>query len=231
MSYDTRTEVMGRDPIGSLLFRFSMPAIVGLLSNALYNIVDRMFIGRIVGSGVRGRYRGIPYFGLAITVGILITVGSSSIVSRNLGCGDRDGAEEVLANAFLMALAGGFLLLWAGFCCGNPMLRLFGASDRVIDPALDYLRIVALGMPFLVMTFSMNGLMRAEGAPRWAMGTMLIGTLTNIFLDWLFIAALGWGVRAAWGPPWPRLRPWAGSSFSTCVKGPQDPKEPSSVPG
>ena len=201
MSYDTRTDVMGRDPIGSLLFRFSMPAIVGLLSNALYNIVDRMFIGRIVGSqGLAAVTVAFPYFGLAITAGILITVGSSSIVSRNLGRGDKDRAEEVLANAFLMALAGGFLLLLAGFCCGNPMLRLFGASDLVIGPALDYLQIVALGMPFLIMTFSMNGLMRAEGAPRWAMGTMLVGTLTNLFLDWLFIAILGWGVKgAAWG--------------------------------
>ncbi|HON33379.1 MAG TPA: MATE family efflux transporter [Synergistales bacterium] len=201
MSYDTRTEVMGRDPIGSLLFRFSMPAIIGLLANALYNIVDRMFIGRIVGSrGLAAVTVAFPYFGLAITAGILITVGSSSIVSRCLGRGDRGAAEEVLANAFMMALAGGISLLLAGFCCGEPMLRLFGASDQVIGPATDYLRIVALGMPFLVMTFSMNGLMRAEGAPRWAMGTMLIGTLTNIFLDWLFIVVLGWGVKgAAWG--------------------------------
>ncbi|HOI80837.1 MAG TPA: MATE family efflux transporter [Synergistales bacterium] len=201
MSYDLRTEVMGRDPVGSLLFRFSMPAIVGLLSNALYNIVDRMFIGRIVGSrGLAAVTVAFPYFGLAITAGILVAVGSSSLVSRSLGRGDRTRAEEVLGNAFLMAIAGGSILLLAGYCCGEQMLTLFGASKLVIREALGYLRIVALGMPFLVITFSMNGLMRSEGAPRWAMGTMLVGTMTNIFLDWLFIARLGWGVKgAAWG--------------------------------
>ena len=139
---------MGRDPIGSLLFRFSMPAIIGLLANALYNIIDRMFIGRIVGSrGLAAVTVAFPYFGLAITAGILITVGSSSIVSRSLGRGDREGAEEVLANAFMMALAGGISLLSAGFCCGEPMLRLFGASDQVIGPATDYLRMWRWGCP------------------------------------------------------------------------------------
>jgi len=99
-----------------------------------------------------------------------------------------------------MAVIAGFFLALSGLFFGESLLRLFGASENVLGEALAYLRIIALGMPFLLVNFVLNGLMRAEGAPRWAMGTMLIGTLTNIFLDWLFIARMGWGVSgAAWG--------------------------------
>ena len=192
---------MGRDPVGSLLFRFSIPSIIGLLANALYNIVDRMFIGRIVGShGLTAVTVAFPFFALAITLGILVSVGASSLVSRSLGRGETDLADQVLSNAFVMAVIAGFFLALSGLFFGESLLRLFGASENVLGEALAYLRIIALGMPFLLVNFVLNGLMRAEGAPRWAMGTMLIGTLTNIFLDWLFIARMGWGVSgAAWG--------------------------------
>lgn len=198
---NSRTEAMGRDPVGILLLRFSMPAIIGLLANALYNIVDRMFIGRIVGShGLTAVTVAFPFFALAITLGILVSVGASSLVSRTLGRGDKTRAEMVLANAAIMAVLVGFSLALAGFFFGEGLLRLFGASEKVLHEALEYLEIILLGIPFLLVNFILNGLMRAEGAPRWAMGTMLVGTLTNIFLDWLFIARLGWGVRgAAWG--------------------------------
>lgn len=192
---------MGRDPVGILLLRFSMPAIIGLLANALYNIVDRMFIGRIVGShGLTAVTVAFPFFALAITLGILVSVGASSLVSRTLGKGDKTRAEHVLSNATTMAVLVGFSLALTGFCFGEDLLRLFGASDEILHEALTYLRIIALGIPFLIVNFILNGLMRAEGAPKWAMGTMLVGTLTNIFLDWFFIVRLGWGVRgAAWG--------------------------------
>jgi len=192
---------MGHDPVGILLLRFSMPAIIGLLANALYNIVDRMFIGRIVGShGLTAVTVAFPFFALAITLGILISVGASSLVSRSLGRGDNTWAEMVLSNAFVLAILAGFSLALSGLFFGEWFLRLFGASEKVLHEALVYLRIIALGIPFLMVNFVLNGLIRAEGAPRWAMGTMLVGTLTNIFLDWLFIAILGWGVSgAAWG--------------------------------
>ena len=201
MSYDSRTEVMGRDPVGPLLFRFSIPSIIGLLANALYNIVDRMFIGRIVGShGLTAVTVAFPFFALAITLGILVSVGASSLVSRSLGRREMELSENVLSNAFVLAIIAGFSLALSGLFFGKHFLRLFGASENVLGEALVYLRIIALGMPFLLVNFVLNGLIRAEGAPRWAMGTMLIGTLTNIFLDWLFIARMGWGVRgAAWG--------------------------------
>jgi putative MATE family efflux protein len=141
-----------------------------------------------------------PFFALAITLGILVSVGASSLVSRSLGRGETDLADQVLSNAFVMAVIAGFFLALSGLFFGESLLRLFGASENVLGEALAYLRIIALGMPFLLVNFVLNGLMRAEGAPRWAMGTMLIGTLTNIFLDWLFIARMGWGVSgAAWG--------------------------------
>lgn len=201
MPLDPRTEAMGSDPIGSLLVRFSTPAIVGLLANALYNIVDRMFIGRIVGSqGLAAVTVSFPFFGLAITLGIFVAVGASSLVSRSLGRGDKGRAEQVLANAFLLAVVAGLGLALVGFLQGDILLRLFGASDQILPEARRYLNVVLLGVPFLLMTFVFNGLMRAEGSPRWAMGTMLIATMTNIVLDWLFIARWGWGVAgAAWG--------------------------------
>jgi len=201
VSIDLRTEAMGRDPVGILLLRFSLPSIIGLLANALYNIVDRMFIGRIVGShGLTAVTVAFPFFALAITLGILVSVGASSLVSRTLGKGDKAEAEHVLSNAATMSVLVGSSLALSGFFFGEELLRLFGASEEALHEALIYLRIIALGIPFLMVNFILNGLMRAEGAPRWAMGTMLVGMLTNIFLDWLFIARFGWGVRgAAWG--------------------------------
>ena len=198
MTFGPQTDTMGRDPVGKLLLRFSMPSIIGLLANALYNIVDRIFIGRIVGAqGLTAVTVGFPYFGLGITLGILISVGASSLVSRSLGKGDRKMARQVLSNALTMAIIAGLSLLFSGLVFGRDLLRLFGASDTVLPEALGYTRIVAAGMPFLLVAFVLNGLMRAEGAPRWAMGTMLTGTITNIFLDWLFIARFGWGVNGA----------------------------------
>ena len=102
---------MGRDPVDKLLLRFSMPAIIGLLANALYNIVDRIFIGRIVGAhGLTAVTVAFPYFGLGITLGILISVGASSLVSRNLGKGDGQLARQVLSNALTMAIIAGLSL-------------------------------------------------------------------------------------------------------------------------
>ncbi|HAK40245.1 MAG TPA: MATE family efflux transporter, partial [Synergistaceae bacterium] len=164
-----------------MLFRFSIPSIIGLLANALYNIVDRMFIGRIVGShGLTAVTVAFPFFALAITLGILVSVGASSLVSRSLGRREMELSENVLSNAFVLAIIAGFSLALSGLFFGKHFLRLFGASENVLGEALVYLRIIALGMPFLLVNFVLNGLMRAEGAPRWAMGVMLIGMLTNI---------------------------------------------------
>jgi len=125
-----------------------MPSIIGLLANALYNIVDRIFIGRIVGAqGLTAVTVGFPYFGLGITLGILISVGASSLVARSLGKGDRQLARQVLSNALTMAIIAGLSLSFSGLVFGRDLLRLFGASDTVLPEALGYTRIVAAGMP------------------------------------------------------------------------------------
>ncbi|AFM20896.1 putative efflux protein, MATE family [Acetomicrobium mobile DSM 13181] len=198
---DNKTERLGREPVGKLLLYFSLPAIAGLFANALYNIVDRIFIGQNVGEiGLAAVTVAFPLFEVSIALCVLICVGAASIASRSLGAGKKKRAELVLGNALALSLI--FVLF---VCLGmlfllNPALKFFGASEAVLGSARDYMLIVLLGMPFFMISFVLNSLIRVEGSPRWAMGTLIIGTIANIFLDWLFICAFGWGVKgAAWG--------------------------------
>ena len=198
---DIKTERLGKEPVGKLLLYFSLPAIAGLFANALYNIVDRIFIGQNVGeTGLAAVTVAFPLFEVSIALCVLICVGAASIASRSLGAGRKKRAELVLGNAFTLTLIFTLFVCLGMFMLLDPALKFFGASETILGPARDYMIIVLLGMPFFMISFVLNSLIRAEGSPRWAMGTLVIGTIANIFLDWLFICALGWGVKgAAWG--------------------------------
>lgn len=186
------------DKILSLIIRFSIPAIVGMMVNAIYNVVDRIFIGKFVGaSAFAGAFLVYPYMLITIAFGMLIGIGATSLVSIRLGEDKKQAAEKVLGNAFSLLIIISVLLTTVTLLFLEPILLAFGASESTLPFAKDYLRIIAFGFPFQLLGFGMNNFIRAEGRPKIAMLTMLLGAVLNIVLDPIFIIVFKLGIKGA----------------------------------
>ena len=193
-----RTEELGKAPIPGLLIRFSLPAIVGMMVNAIYNVVDRIFIGQNVGPlGLAGATVAFPIMLVLMGFGMLVGVGGSALVSIRLGERKEAEAERILGNALALLAIFALSLTFLGLVFLAPLLRLFGASEAILPYAIDYTSIILLGSIFQALGFGMNNFIRGEGNPKVAMATMLIGAVLNIILDAFFIIGLGWGVSGA----------------------------------
>ena len=189
---------LGEDSIKSLLWKFSIPAIVGMLVHALYNVVDRIFIGRAVGSiGIAGISVAFPMMIIMMAFGMLIGIGANSLISIRLGQQRKAEAEKVLGNACVLFVIISFALTVLGLVFITPILKLFGASAEILPYSRDYLRIILLGSVFQSIGFGMNNFIRGEGNPKIAMFTMLIGGFLNMILDPIFIFGLGMGIKGA----------------------------------
>jgi putative MATE family efflux protein len=181
-----------------LLFKFSAPTITGMTIVALYNFVDTLFVGNIVGpDAIAGLTIVLPVNIFIIAIGLLTGVGSASIVSRSLGRGHNEraivaGGDSIVLNTIL-----NIITIIPIYIFSEDILRFLGASSEVLPYARDYMNIMLFGFVFL--SFSINGsnLIRAEGKPRASMYEMVIGSILNIILDYLFIVILGWGVKGA----------------------------------
>lgn len=204
-----REELLAHEPILPLFFRFSIPAIIGMLVQALYNIVDRFYIANIpeIGStAIGGIGITMPVTFILMGFSMLFGFGGGANISISLGEQDTQKASHVLGNVFTMlGLSALVLLILIG---GNlyGVLNLFGATDANINYAAGYLRIIVWGNLINTFAFAMNALVRAEGAPRWSMISMIVGALVNIILDPIFIyetvpiinlPGLGLGVEGA----------------------------------
>ncbi|NLA91218.1 MAG: MATE family efflux transporter [Synergistaceae bacterium] len=189
---------MGRDSIPRLMIRFSLPAIGGMLANALYNIVDRIFVGRTVGPvGIGAISIVFPYMLLVISLGLLIGVGAGALVSISLGEKKKDRAEKTMGNALVLLCAGSIVIAaWGGFF-STFVLRISGAGPSMLPLAAEYLNVIVWGVPFSTLAFGLNFFIRAEGNPRYAMYTLFVGAFANILLDWLLIIGMGMGIRGA----------------------------------
>ena len=189
---------MGTDSIPRLMIRFSLPAIVGMLANALYNIVDRIFVGQTVGpSGIGAISVAFPFMLLAIAYGLLIGVGGGSLISISLGEKRRARAEKIMGNALLFLAAGALLMSLGGALFSREILDLSGASATMMPLAKEYMDIAVWGIFFSLLAFGFNFFIRAEGSPRYAMYTLVFGAFANILLDWLFILGMDMGIRGA----------------------------------
>ncbi|MGE4585246.1 MAG: MATE family efflux transporter [Sphaerochaeta sp.] len=191
---------LGIEPIPKLLVRFSVPAIVGMLVNALYNVVDRIYIGNsptLGANGIAGITIGFPIMIILMSMGVLFGIGGSTLFSIRLGQKRTEDAEQVLGNALFMLLTGGLLFMIIGQLFLSKILVLFGASETVLPYATSYMRIIFFGSIFQVTNMGMNNFIRADGNPKVAMLSMLLGAGTNIVLDPIFIYALNWGMAGA----------------------------------
>lgn len=169
-----------------------------MLVNALYNVVDRIFIGNGVGSlGIAGITIAFPLMLIIMASGMLIGLGANSLVSIRLGQGRRDEAELIMGNAMTLLILISVVITAGGLIFLEPLLKALGASEAVLPYARDYTGIILWGTLFQSIGFGMNNFIRAEGQPKIAMVTMLIGAVLNTILDPLFIFVFHWGIKGA----------------------------------
>ncbi len=193
-----RSEMLGKEKISKLLIKLSLPATIGMIVNALYNLVDTIFVGRGVGTlAIGGLTIAFPVQMIVMSFAMMIGIGAASAVSRSLGANDVERADLVAGNAFLSIIILSGLTMTLGLIFVEPLLRLFGATDTLLPYAKDYITIIFLGSIFFSFTVSTNNLVRAEGNARVAMFTMVIGTGINIILDPIFIFVFKLGIRGA----------------------------------
>ncbi len=198
MSLQGNLDDLATKPVGRLLWDYSLPGVVGMLVMALYNVVDRVFIGQVVGpEAIAGLAITFPLMNIATAIGVLVGVGSSSWVSILLGRGDNTRAHLMLGNALTLTIvnAAAYIAVFAIWM--EPILRSFGAGDITLPYARTYMMWVLPGLLLTNLAFGFNNLMRASGYPVRAMFTMLIGAGTNVVLDALFVFAFGWGMVGA----------------------------------
>lgn len=187
-------------PVAKLLAKYFMPSFAGVMVNALYNIVDRIFIGQAVGSlALAGLSAVLPIMLIQSAFSMLLGIGGAVRNSLALGRQDYRAAERLLGHTFVLMLLVGFGIMGFGFLARTPLLQMFGVGDTTMKYAMDYLNVILLASPLSVMGFALTNFIRSEGNARIAMTSLFISAGLNIMLDALFILGFGWGVRgAAW---------------------------------
>lgn len=193
-----RTRELGEGNIPRLMLKYFVPAFIGVFVNALYNIVDRIFIGQGVSAVALSAVSVIfPVMLIMMAFGMLIGIGAGVLVSISMGRKDMDKAERVLGNSFLLMILASGLISLIGFLIKAPMLEMFGATTETVGYANDYLDIILVGVIFQVVGFSLNNVIRSEGNARIAMYSMLLSAGLNILLDPIFIFWFDMGVKGA----------------------------------
>lgn len=191
---------LGEEKVSKLLVKFSVPAIAGMMVNALYNIVDRIYIGNCeeLGSfGLAAITIGFPIMIMLLAIGILLGVGGATLFSIRLGEKQQENAENALGNAFVLLIIAGLLFMISGQIFLKPLLMLFGASEAVLPYSMEYMRVIFFGSVFQVVSMGMNNFIRADGNPKIAMMTMFLGAGINTLLDPLFIYIFRMGMTGA----------------------------------
>lgn len=191
---------LGGEPVKHLLFILAVPAITSQVVNALYNMVDRMYIGHIkeIGSeALTGVGICFPIIMIISAFAYLVGMGGAPRASIFMGKGDKDSAERILGNCFSALIVVALLLTAVTLIFLEPLLYLFGASENTIGYAKDYMIIYAAGTIFVQVTLGLNAFISAQGFSKISMMTVIIGAVTNIILDPILIFALGMGVKGA----------------------------------
>lgn len=193
----TNNNPLGKESIGKLLLKFSVPAIVGMMVNGLYNVVDRFFIGKLGALAMTGIGINFPFMALIMAFSSLVGVGAAATISIRLGENRKNDAERTLGNAFVLLTILMIVVSIIGLSFKTNLLYLFGASDATIGYASQYITIILFGTVFQGIGLGLNSVINAEGNPRKAMFTMLIGAITNIILNPIFVFILHMGVSGS----------------------------------
>lgn len=193
-------EALRHEKIWILLLRYSIPAIIAMMVTSLYNVVDRAFIGSMEGIGsiaIAGLGVTMPVFTLIIAFGMLISVGASTRLSIKLGERNKEEAEKILGNALTLSIIISLIITVLGLVFLEDILFILGASKDSISYAKDYMSVILVGSIFNLVAFSLNNAIRAEGNPKLAARTMIVGCVLNLILDPIFIFVFDLGIKGA----------------------------------
>lgn len=194
----TITNTLATEKIGKLIWNYSLPAIVGTVVMSLYNIVDRIFIGQGVGPlAISGLALTFPFMILLMAFGMLVGAGSAARISITLGENDRVKAEKILGNALTLTFIISGTVVILSYIFMSDLLRLFGGTEKTIQYAEEFMRIIIPGGILSALSFGFNNIMRASGYPKKAMYTMIICAIINVILDPIFIFGFHWGIQGA----------------------------------
>ena len=200
MQQDNRTKELGTKPIGQLLMKYAVPAVVAMTASSLYNIVDRIFIGRIPDVGtlaLGGLAVTFPVMNLSAAFGAMVGVGSSTMISIKLGQKDYATAERVLGNLVSLNIIIGLIVGVLGLIFIDPLLLFFGASENTIQYAHNYMFIILLGNVVTHLYLGLNSALRSTGHPHVAMSATIATVIINAILDYLFIFTFQMGIKGA----------------------------------
>lgn len=194
-----KTQQIFRDaPVPKAVLTNVIPSIVSMIMVLVYNLADTFFIGQTKNAYMVAAVSvATPAFLLFMAVGMLFGIGSTSLISRMLGEGKKEEAKRTSSFSFWTSLVVGVVSMIVIWIFNTPICRAIGASDDTIEYATQYLTIVALGIPFLIISNAFSNIIRAEGQATKAMMGMIIGNLINIVLDPIMILAFGWNVAGA----------------------------------
>ena len=190
--------ILGTEKIGKLIRKFSIPCIISLVVNSLYNIVDQIFIGwgvNYLGNGATNVV--FPIVIICLAFSLMFGDGSSAYLSLKLGEKKKDEASNGVGNGISLSIIISIFFTIIVFAFLPQLLNLFGCTDALRDLAFKYGYIIAIGLPFMIIGTALNSIIRADGSPRYAMISMISGALLNIALDPLFIFVFHMGIEGA----------------------------------
>lgn len=189
---------LGYQPVGKLLLMFAVPSVISMLVNAVYNIVDQIFIGQGVGYlGNAATTVSFPIVTIVLSVGTLLGAGGSAYAAIKLGEKKEEEASKTLSNVFVLLIGIGILLSVLGLVFLDPILKLFGATPSNIGYSRDYASIILMGVPFNLLGIGLSNMARTDGSPKLSMYSMVIGAVLNTILDPIYIFVFHWGVTGA----------------------------------
>lgn len=188
---------MGMEAIPSLLAKFSLPAILGMLINAVYNVVDTFFIGKLGTAAIGAVAVAFPVYNLIVAVGLVFGAGAASSLSRLLGAQNYDEANRMGSTALYSSLICAVLFSAASLIFLEPILGLCGATDTIMPYAIDYSRIILMGSTAAILNITLHNMLRSEGAVLFSVIILVSGAVLNIILDPILIFTLGMGIKGA----------------------------------
>ncbi len=198
MDNQKATLELGTKPVGQLLMRYAVPAIIAMTASSLYNMVDSIFIGQGVGAlAISGLAITFPLMNLSTAFGTGVGVGASSLLSVKLGQKDYGAAQNILGNTVVLNITTGVCFSIISLLFLEPILMFFGASAQTLPYAKDYMEIILLGNVVTHLYFGLNALQRAAGKPQLSMYMTIFAVIINAILDPIFIWPLGLGIRGA----------------------------------
>lgn len=193
-----RENPLGYAPVVGLIAKFAIPSIISMLVTSAYNITDQIFIGHVVGMyGNAATNVAFPVVTLTIAFSQLIGVGTAANFNISLGAKEQEEAKRYIGTGLTLIPLVGMLILTVVLLLKTQLLLLCGATDNVLPLAEQYLSITAFGIPFLLLSSVSSFLIRADGSPTYSMTCTVSGAVLNIFLDWMFMFRLGWGIQGA----------------------------------